>query len=463
MLSRATWWSARVHLGLARLAEATGRRARACRHYRQAVRRDARAWPAWSGLARAYHRVGNHQKALTCLDRALVLRPGAARLHERRGSVLRKLTRLDEAAQDFTRAIERSPRRFNAWFHLAMVRLEQGRYMDALHCLDEALDIRPRSADIRLNRALVWLTLGDWGRGWSEYAACMQRLEQLPRALKRIPAWDGRSALAGKTILLYSQQGYGDTLQFCRYVPLVAQTGAHVIVLVYPALLRLLGGQDFGPRVSFVSAMPRRADVRCSLMRLAHVFDTLPERVPLQQGYLRADPAAVASWSQRLGKRDGLRVGLVWSGAQAHLNDHNRSMSFQELLACLPGGIDYVCLQKEIRPADAAALATSPVRVATYCDAIRDFGDTAALCSHMDVIVSVDTSIAHLAAAMGKPVWLLLPFVPDFRWLLERSDSPWYAGATLLRQARPGEWGQVLAGVRKGLHALAAAGNERMG
>jgi hypothetical protein len=446
MLSRPTWWSARFNLGLARLAEATGRRA--C---------------AWSGLARAYQRAGDYRKALTCLDRALVLRPGAARLHERRGSVLRKLTRLDEAARDFIHAIERSRRQFNAWFHLAMVRLEQGRYTDALHCFDEALDIRPRSVDIRLNRALVLLTLGDWRRGWSEYTACMQRLEKLPRALKRIRAWDGRSALAGKTILLYSQQGFGDTLQFCRYIPLVAQTGAQVVVQVYPALLRLLRSQDFGPRVSFVSATPRRADVRCSLMGLAHVFDTRPDRVPLPQGYLRADPAAVAAWAPRLGNRDGLRVGLVWSGAQAHRNDHNRSMSFQALQACLPGGIDYVCLQKEIRPADAAALAASPVRVATYCESIGDFGDTAALCSHMDLIVSVDTSIAHLAAAMGKPVWLLLPFVPDFRWLLGRGDSPWYAGVTLLRQARPGEWGDVLAGVREGLRALGAAGNERIG
>lgn len=451
------WWSARVHLGVARLAEAAGRLSCACRHYREAVRRDTRVWSGWFALARTYRRAGSYLEALTCLDNALGQRPEAARLHESRGDVLRKLMRLDEAASEFIHVIEHTGRHFNAMFHLAMVRLEQGRYAESLRCFDAALGIKPHSLDIRLNRSLVLLTMGDWERGWREYTVCIERLEQPPREHKRVPAWDGSSSLSGKTILIYTRQGFGDVLQFCRYIPLVAERGARVIVQVYPALLPLLNRQNFGPRVSFVSSWKQAVDLRCSLTSLAQAFGTRPERVPLARGYLRADPVAISDWALRLTKHNRLRVGLVWSGAQAHQNDHNRSIPFQDLQGCLPRGIDYVCLQKDIRPADLAALQAAGLEVRTYCEGLLDFNDTAALCSHMDLIVSVDTSIAHLAAAIGRPVWLLVPFVPDFRWLLDRSDTPWYASMSLFRQSRPGAWDDVLGQVRERLCALMAA------
>lgn len=452
------WWSARVHLGMAHLADAAGRLSCACRHYREAVRRDTRIWSAWSALARAYGRAGAYPAALFCLDKALGQRPKAVRLHESRGAVLRKLMRLDEAASEFIYVIKHTDRHFNAMFHLAMVRIEQGKYVESLRCFDAALGIKPYSMDIRLNRSLALLTIGDWERGWHEYTACMERLEKLPRALKRVRAWDGRSTLAGKTILLYTYQGFGDALQFCRYIPQVAELGARVIVQAHPALLPLLSRQDFGVRVSFVSSWKQQAvDLRCSLTSLAQAFGTRPDRVPLARGYLRANPAAISVWALRLRKHNGLRVGLVWSGAQAHRNDHNRSIPFQELQGCLPRGIDYVCLQKEIRPADQAALRAAGLAISTYCEDLRDFNDTAALCDHMDLIVCVDTSIAHLAAAMGKPVWLLVPFVPDFRWLQDRSDTPWYASMSLFRQSRPGVWEDVLGQVGEQLRALMAA------
>jgi hypothetical protein len=265
--------------------------------------------------------------------------------------------------------------------------------------------------------------------------------------------WLGQQDLAGKTILLYAEQGLGDTLQFVRYVPLVAARGARVILEVQKPLLKLMQTLAGGAQVLAKGDPLPDFDFHCPLLSLPLAFKTTLATIPAPGAYLSSDPAREQEWRAMLGPARGPRVGLAWSGNPAHKNDHNRSIAFDKFAEMLTPACEFVSLQKEHREADARLLAASAVR--DLSAQLADFTDTAALCAAMDVVVAVDTSIAHLAGALGKQVWVLLPEASDWRWLVERSDSPWYAGARLYRQQLGEDWSAVLARVRADLEALA--------
>ena len=316
----------------------------------------------------------------------------------------------------------------------------------------------------QVDKVLALLLSGQFDEGWRLYEYGWQGSQQrgTPRTYPQ-PLWLGTDPLVGKTILLHSEQGLGDTLQFCRYVRLVQARGARVMMEVPAPLLPLLESLE-GVDEFIVQGQPLPDfDCHCPLMSLPLAFKTDINTIPCPEPYLRSDSAKVAQWKTKLGAKTKPRIGIVWSGRREHRNDHNRSVALLDLMAHLPQAFDYVCLQQEIREADQKALNTSGIQF--FGGELKDFSDTAALCDVMDLVISVDTSVAHLAAALGKTTWVLLPYVPDWRWLLDRLDSPWYASVKLWRQQEDRQWGSVLSHIANELRDFAEArvGHESAG
>ena len=378
--------------------------------------------------ATAYYNIGGiHQEAgqwaaaLEAYSQALSLDPGLAQAFNNRGCVYRALGQFAAAALDFRRAI--------------------------------AAD--PDAADAHFNNGQLALLLGDFNTGWPEYEWRRKTTEALEHQLRTLPqpAWTGSEPLAGKRILLHAEQGLGDTIQFCRYVRRVAALSAEVVLEIPASLAELLAGLEGVAQFVLHGSPVPQTDYRCSLMSLPGAFRTTLATIPSEGAYLYADPSRLARVQSRLGPRVRPRVGLSWSGNPRHSNDRHRSLSLARLTAFLPEGCDYFCVQKDIREADQGALRTFG-RIATLPPDCPDFADTAALIASLDVVVSVDTSVCHLAGALGARTWILLPCVPDWRWLLERRDSPWYPSVTLYRQPSPGDWDSVLTDVRRDLLRL---------
>jgi tetratricopeptide (TPR) repeat protein len=317
------------------------------------------------------------------------------------------------------------------------------RLQEALLSYDRALQLRPDHAEARYNRAFTLLTLGRFEDGWRDYEYRHLRPKAQSRRKFSQPIWQGREPLKNQRLLIHAEQGFGDTIQFARYGLLAAAAGADVILAVQNPLLRLFAG--FHPDVRVINEHEARTDfdLHCPMLSLPLAFGTRLETIPAwPDGYLKAPVAEAERFAARLpkGRR---RIGVVWSGSTIHTNDANRSMALARLSPLFQSGDVWVSLQKEVRAADQPALQASGL-----CDLtpeLADFADTAALIGALDLVIAVDTSVAHLAAALGKPVWLMLPFAPDFRWLLEREDSPWYPGMRLFRQQRLGDWDGVIA------------------
>jgi len=252
----------------------------------------------------------------------------------------------------------------------------------------------------------------------------------------------GQVPVEGKTILLYHEQGLGDTLQFIRYAQPLSQAGARVVVQVQAPLVPLLRGVTGAERVISSTDQLPSFDLHCPLMSLPLAFGTTLETIPARTPYVSAPAERIAAWKERLGEATTPRVGIAWSGNPKHGNDRNRSIDLKALLPLLALGIEVVSVQKDVREADRAVLSAQP-QIRDFGSELEDFADTAALVTLLDLVVSVDTAPAHLAGALGRPVWVLLPFSPDWRWLLDREDSPWYPTARLFRQTTFGDWNSV--------------------
>jgi hypothetical protein len=263
-------------------------------------------------------------------------------------------------------------------------------------------------------------------------------------------AMGGAEPLAGKTILLYAEQGLGDSLQFIRYVPRVAQAAARVWLKIDDALaaLRL----PLTDNVVLLGTDGPQLDLQCPLMSLPRAFRTEIATIP-GAPYVAAPTDAITAWAERLPPRRGTRVGLVWAGNPEHINDRNRSIALAQLLPLLAADAEFLSLQRDLRPGDDALLREHPDLI-HLGSALAGFADTAAVVDQLDLIITIDSAVAHLAGAMGKPVWILLPFCPDWRWLLDREDNPWYPSARLFRQPAIGDWGSVIERVASELRAL---------
>lgn len=419
-----------------------------------------------SAFAVAYLDRGNVLRELDLPDEALqsyglALRhdPGYAQAWSNQGVVLKHLGRVDEALQSYRKALELKPDFVDAMVNCSTLLKEMLRLEESMAMNQKALALDPVSSGAHLNLAICQLLQGDFptGFGHFEWRWKTEQLRDNARAFTQ-PLWLGQDLPPGSTVLLHAEQGLGDTLQFCRYARLVADQGLRVVLEVQPPLVGLLQSvEGVGVVVARGAELPP-FDVHCPLMSLPLALKTTLESIPAQERYLHADADKLPTWQQRLGPRSRERVGLVWSGRPEHKNDHNRSMALADFAGALDPRFEYHCLQKEIRAADQVFL-DSPRGIAVWRDALDSFADTAALVECMDLVVSVDTSVAHLAAALGKPVWLLLPYSPDWRWLLGRDDTPWYPTMRLFRQTATRDWSGVLSRVRD---ALAVKSTERV-
>jgi hypothetical protein len=318
---------------------------------------------------------------------------------------------------------------------------------------ERALALQPDLPDAHYGEAHCRLLLGDLPLGWEKFES-RWKIEPFKSNKRDFvqPQWSGSQKLAGKTVLLHTADGFGDTIQFARYAPLVAARGARVILEVLKPqqeLMRSLAGVT--QVVARGEPLPD-FDWHCILLSLPLAFGTRLATIPSEMPYLRAAASLADSWSARLVPRNRPRIGIAWSGNPTHGNDVNRSIPLRSLLPLL-AGIDatFVSLHRDVRPADVVVLAERG-DILHFGEELKDYADTAALMSNLDLIVSVDTSVVHLAGALAKPVWILLPFMPDWRWLLDREDTPWYPTARLFRQDATRAWDGVIARLRAALH-----------
>jgi hypothetical protein len=389
--------------------------------------------------------------ALAACDQALAVRPDYAEALSNRGVTLRELQRFEEAIDSFDRALAARPDYAEALSNRGVTLQELQRLDAAFASYDRAIAVRSDYAEAHWNKALLQLQTGCFRDGWRGYE-WRRKLDSWVARPFAAPEWQGED-IAGQRLLLYAEQGFGDTIQFARYVPLVAARGARVVLEVQPALKSLLAGLG-GVETLVAKGGPLPPfDRQCPLLSLPLRFGASLEAIPATVPYLHAPNDKIDAWQQRL-PLDTALVGLVWSGNPAYTRDHDRSIAFAQLapLLAVPD-VRFVSLQKEVRAGDARALQDHPDVIDLRAD-LKDFVDTAAVIAQLDLIITVDTAVAHLAGAMGKPVWVLLPFLPDFRWLLDRDDSPWYPSARLFRKSATRNWDDVVARVA---HELAAA------
>ena len=418
--------------------------------YDQALRIKPDYAEAYSNRGNALRELKRLEESLASHDQALRIKPDYAEAYSNRGNALQELKRLDEALANYDQALRIKPNYAEAYSNRGNALRELKRLDEALASYDQALRIKPNYAEAHWNESLCRLLKGEFEAGWQKYEWRWLRRDrtELPRSYPQ-PLWLGKEDLAGKTVLLYGEQGFGDTLQFSRYVRHVAALGAEIVLEVPGALLPLFSELEGKPTlVTKRSSLPA-FDFHCPLMSLPLAFKTGLADID-GAPHLRVPEDRLTAWKTRISAAGTPRVGLVWSGSAVHKNDSNRSISLGEFKHLLVNGPAFFCLQKEIRESDQIALKSLPM-VRTFASDLTDFADTAALVSLMDVVITVDTSVAHLAGALGKKVWILLPYVPDWRWLLDRSDSPWYDSATLFRQPKIGDWASVIDTVRQRL------------
>ena len=394
------------------------------------------------------------EEAFAMFERALVARPAFAEAMNNRGLVLHDLNRFDESVAEYDRAIQINERLADVHVHRGHALRELVRHEEALAAYQRAQEIAPREETF-LNESLSRLVLGDLPAGWEKYEWRWQATGRThPRSQFAVPLWLGKESLSGKTIFLYAEQGLGDTIQLCRYAKCVCDLGASVVLGVQRSLIPVLRGLEGIDRIIPLGPhepMPS-VDYHCPLLSLPLAFATSLSTIPRMGPYIHlidTDHSALReAWRNRLGASGSKqRIGVVWSGNADHTNDRNRSIPLSNFVEVISPGARFIALQNEVRSTDESTL-HARLDLEYFGADLIDFGQTAALISEVDLVVSVDTAVAHLAAAMGKQVWLLVPFNPDWRWLLDRSDSPWYETIRLFRQSRRADWSGVLTQVR---------------
>ena len=412
---------------------------------------DAARAETHSNLGLSYSHLGKLQQALDSCETAIRLNPELAEAYCNHALVLTALGRSDEACTACQLAIRLNPFLDAAYANLGMACHDLGRYDEAREAYEKTLRIHPNNADAHWNSSLLLLLQGEFERGWEEYEWRWRRVATPPRTF-HTPAWEG-GALTGRTILLHAEQGLGDTLQFVRYAKQVKALGTRVLVECPAELASLMRSCDGVDAVVEGTPLPQ-FDVHAPLLSLPRLFQTGMDNIPHQTPYLHAPAARPAVLETTLAAHAGkYKIGIVWAGRPTHPNDRKRSceLALFQPLAALPN-VALFSLQKGERSAD---LTSANVAATDLGVLLHDFSDTAAAIAGLDLVITVDTSVAHLAGALGKPTWVLLPLVPDWRWLLERDDTPWYPHMRLFRQQQAGNWAEVFTRVATALRMLA--------
>ena len=415
--------------------------------------------PTLRSRARALSALMRFDEALADNLRAHALEPDDAINCNNIGGLLQSLHRDEEALPWLDKALSLKPDHVDALRNKAVWLRDHRRFDEAFAIYERLKVLDPGNARTAWNLSHLQLLTGDFESGWANREARWRVSGlSLARFAPPQPIWLGKQPIDGKTLLIHFDEGLGDTIQFARYVPLLAERGARVILVVPEALRALLSGLSGVAECLAMSSETLPAfDMYCPLSSLPLAFATTLATIPAATSYLPLPAASrVKIWDDRLGSRDRLRVGLVWSGNPKHKNDHNRSLPLHALSPLLNCDATFVSLQKDPRAEDRAVLRERPTIVDPSAQ-LTDFAETAALISCLDLVITVDTSVAHLAAALGSPSWILLPYTPDYRWLLDRDDSPWYPTVRLFRQTESRDYARVIDRVRSELTARIAA------
>jgi tetratricopeptide (TPR) repeat protein len=452
---------------------------------RRALALEPRSPKALNALGTTFCARGDNEEAIFPLRRVIALAPDFVAAHMNLGLALRALGRLDDALEATNEAIRLSPNFPNAFYNRGAIHQEMGRLAEAkddwkrtlvlnpahkdaranLCCVDgltlyyeqgqfddaeshwkQAIALRPTDADAHTNLAFSYLLRGKLAEGFSHYEWRSSR-KDIKHPPQLAPPWEGDDP-SGKRLLIHTEQGLGDTIQFCRYLAILHERGAK-LVLRAPRSLRSLIAHSM-PWLDVQSDPKPPFDIQARLLSLPHLLKTTPETIPAPIPYLHAPPQAISRLGTVIGEADGLKIGLIWRGSPTHFRDSDRSVAFAALAPILAvKGVRFFSLQLGAAAREASASLTDLALELT------DFAQTAGAIANLDLVISVDTAVAHLAGAMGKRVWIMLPFVPDWRWLLEREDSPWYPTARLFRQKTRGDWGPVVGEIAEGLAMLA--------
>ena len=468
-----------------------GRPANALLSFQHALKLTPRHWDAALGSGVLLLKLERFEEALRYFDLCDELKPDHVLTLQMRAHCLSGLKRFEAALADYRRADALDPGNAETCNNIAASLQQLRQDEEALLWCDRALGLRPNFTLALINKAVslqqlhrfdeavaacnrvkvndpddakadvglgcLHLLMGNFEAGWAEYEARLK----LPSATYPKfpqPIWLGEETIEGKTVLIRVDEGLGDTIQFARYVPMLAARGARVILMVSKAVRSLLSGLPGVSQCLAISDGPPPAfDMHCPISTLPLAFGTRLDSIPSETPYLPAPaPTRVQAWEDRLGPQTRLRVGLVWSGNAIHKNDHNRSIPLQVVGRLLDTDATFVSLQIDPRAADRETLRQRP-EIIDLTAHLTDFSETAALVSCLDLVITVDTSAAHLAGALGRPTWVLLPYTPDWRWLLDRDDSPWYPTMRLFRQSKSRDYGEVLDRMRSELLTLIAA------
>lgn len=449
---------ASIQYNLAKALADSGSHKESITHHKKAVELAPNNHEAWLNYGKTISNLHLYEEALHIYDKAILISPNYAEAWTNRGNTLHELRQHDQAIKSFEKAISINANFADAFYNLGITQQE-------IHCLDEAIlsfkkaiSLNYNSASAHWNLALCYLIKGNLEDGFVEYESRWNRGEIGNSIEKRSfdkPLWLGVESLQDKTILLYGEQGLGDFIQFCRYVKLVSNQGARIILEAPDSLAGLLNGLEGISQLVIKGEELPPFDYQCPLLSLPLAFKTNINNIPSAEGYINLNipPNKLIEWKTRLGPKVRPRIGLVWSGSSQHKNDSNRSLLLSNILAYLPQHLEYVNLQKEIRDVDKLTLESNP-QILSFAGNLNNFVDTAALLDCLDLVISVDTSVAHLSGALGKKTWVLLPYSPDWRWLLDRVDSPWYSSMKLYRQSIAGDWNGPLEKIKEDLLSL---------
>jgi len=428
-----------AHFQLGRMLHRQGQIGAAAQAYGRACELRPDFLEAHNNLGNALKESGQLEEAERVLRHTLNIPPAHPGVYCNLGAVLTEQGRLDEAIAALHHALRLDARHPEIHTNLGLALFEKGEYAEAEAAYGRALELMPTHGNARFNYACLLLLRGDFAGGWPLYEARWDVLLQPLLARFTCPAWDGGEP-AGRTVLLHAEQGFGDAIQFIRYAPQAAECGAHILVQA-PSLLTPLLGAARGVEEVITTGDPLpQFDFHLPMLSLPMVFQTTPENLPHDVPYLSADATRSAAWKERLGSPtpSRSRVGLVWAGSATHPRRTLRDISFEKLRPLLEAeNAEFFSLQL-------GTATPTDQRVIDHTAHLHDFADTAGLIAQLDLVITVDTAVAHLAGALGKPVWTLLPFVPDWRWGLEREDSPWYPTMRLFRQPTLGDWDSVI-------------------
>jgi tetratricopeptide (TPR) repeat protein len=432
----------------------------AIQNYRLALRYRPNMIEAYNNLGNALKNQGDFDAAIDNYRQVARLKPDLAEAHYNLGSTLRLKEAFDEATTHLQQALQLKTDYAEAYNNLGLTYKEQGNLDQAIKNFSRALRIKPQLAEAHWNRSFTYLLNVNFMDGWRDYEWRFQQAKWKTLYPHRYNGsrWDGITC-PDKTIFIHDEQGLGDTLQFVRYIPLVKSRCQRVIFETRKSLIPLLQGFPGIDKIVVRSSYPNSAenwDIYVPLLSLPKIFETKLETIPAKVPYIYADAGKVAYWQDRLAGNE-FKVGIVWAGRPLHTNDRNRSCKLKQFLPLskIPG-IQLIGLQKGEATAQTQNMPAETV-LTNYGEEFEDFTDTAGLIENLDLVISVDTAVAHLAGAMGKPVWVLLPFVPDWRWMMNREDSPWYPSMRLFRQKTHGEWAPVFQRVEEELTTLVDA------